>query len=50
MLVINTIKDLLSLAASIYINPLNIKIPVINIVKDLLLLVANIYIDLLVPI
>jgi len=48
MLVVNIIEDLLLLAASTYINPLDIEILVINIVKDLLLLVASTYKDPLV--
>ena len=48
MLVINIIKDLLLLAVSTYIDPLNIEIPVINIIKDLLLLAVSTYKDPLV--
>jgi hypothetical protein len=48
MLVINIIKDLLLLAASTYIDPLDIEIPVINIIEDLLLLAASTYRDPLV--
>jgi len=49
ILVINILKNLLLLAASTYIDPLDIKILVRNIVEDLLLLAANTYIDPLVP-
>jgi len=45
ILVINIIKDLLLLAVSIYIDLLDIKIPVVNIVKDLLSLAASTYRD-----
>ena len=45
MLVVNIIKDLLLLAVSTYIDPLNIKILVINIIEDLLLLAASTYTD-----
>jgi hypothetical protein len=38
---VNIIEDLLLLAASTCIDPLDIKIPVVNIVEDLLLLVAS---------
>ena len=48
MLVVNTIEDLLLLAASTYIDPLDIEILVINIVEDLLLLAASTYRDPLV--
>jgi len=48
MLVINIIKDLLLLAASTYIDPLDIEIPVINTVEDLLLLAVSTYRDPLV--
>jgi len=41
MPVINTIKNLLLLAASTYINPLDIKILVANIVEDLLSLAVS---------
>ena len=37
----NIIEDLLLLAASTYIDPLDIKTPVVNIVEDLLLLAAS---------
>ena len=49
MPVINIIEDLLLLAASTYIDPLDVEIPVINIVEDLLLLVASTRRDPLVP-
>ena len=45
MPVINIIEDLLLLAASTYIDPLDIEIPVVNIVEDLLLLAASTYRD-----
>ena len=45
--VVNTIKDLLLLAASTHTDPLNIKILIINIIEDLLLAV-NTYKDPLV--
>ena len=45
MLVVNIIEDLLLLAASTYIDPLDIEIPVINIVEDLLLLIVSTYRD-----
>ena len=48
MPVINIIEDLLLLAASTYIDPLDIEILVINIVEDLLLLIASTYRDPLV--
>jgi len=48
MLVINIIEDLLSLAVSIYADPLDIEISVINTIEDLLLLVASTYRDPLV--
>jgi len=48
MPVVNIIKDLLLLAASTYIDPLNIKILIVNIVEDLLLLAVSIYRDPLV--
>jgi len=48
MLVINIIEDLLLLAVSTHIDPLDIKILVINIIKDLLLLAASTYRDPLV--
>ena len=41
MPVVNIIEDLSLLAASTYIDPLDIEIPVINIVEDLLLLAAS---------
>ena len=47
MLVINIIKDLLLLAASTYIDLLDVKILVVNIIEDLLLAV-NTYKDPLV--
>ena len=50
MLVVNIIEDLLSLAASTYIDPLAIKIPVINIIEDLLLPEVSTYRDPLVPV
>jgi len=43
MPVINIIEDLLLLAASTRIDPLDVETPVINIVEDLLLLVASTY-------
>jgi len=43
--VINIIKNLLLLAANIYINLLDIKILIKNIVEDLLLLAVSIYIN-----
>jgi len=43
MPVVNIIEDLLLLAASTYIDPLDIEIPVINIIEDLLLLAASTY-------
>ena len=48
ILVVNIIEDLLLLAASTCINPLDIEIPVINIVEDLILLAASTYRDPLV--
>jgi len=48
MPVINIIKDLLSLAASTYIDPLDVETLVINIIEDLLLLAASTYGDPLV--
>jgi len=45
MPVINTIEDLLLLAVSTYINPLDVEIPVINIVEDLPSLAASTYRD-----
>jgi len=48
MPVVNIIEDLLSLAASTYINPLDIEILVINTIEDLLLLAASTYKDPLV--
>jgi len=48
MLVVNIIKDLLLLAVSTYINPLDIEIPIINIIEDLLLLAVSTYRDPLV--
>ena len=45
----NIIEDLLLLAASTYIDPLDIEILVANIVEDLLLLAASTYRDPLVP-
>jgi hypothetical protein len=48
MLVINIIENLLLLAASTYIDLLDIEILVINIVEDLLLLVVSTYRDPLV--
>ena len=48
MPVVNIIEDLLLLAASTYIDPLNIKILVINIVENLLLLAASTRTDPLV--
>ena len=45
----NIIEDLLLLAASTYIDPLDIEILVINIIEDLLLLAASTYRDPLVP-
>jgi len=50
MPVVNIIKDLLLLAASTYIDPLDIKTLVVNIVEDLLLLAASTYKDPLVPV
>ena len=50
MPVINIIEDLLLLAASTYIDPLDIEIPVINIVENLLLLAASTRRDPLVPV
>ena len=47
MPVVNIIKDLLLLAESTYVDPLNIKILVINIIEDLLL-AASTYKDPLV--
>ena len=47
MLVINIIEDLLLLAESTYIDPLDIEILVINIIEDLLL-AASTYRDPLV--
>ena len=44
-LVVNTIEDLLLLAVSTRVDPLDVKILVINIIKDLLLLVASTYRD-----
>jgi len=41
MLVISIIEDLLLLAASTYIDPLDVEILVINIIKNLLLLVIS---------
>jgi len=49
MPVINTIEDLLLLAASTYTDPLDIEILVINTIEDLLLLVVSTYRDPLVP-
>jgi hypothetical protein len=49
MPVINIIEDLLLLAASTRIDPLDIEIPVINIVEDLPSLAASTYRDPLVP-
>jgi hypothetical protein len=48
MPVVNIIEDLLLLAVSTYIDPLDIEIPVINIIEDLLLLAASTYRDPLV--
>ena len=45
ILVVNIIEDLLLLAVSTYIDPLDVKTPVINIIKDLLLLAVSIYAD-----
>ena len=45
----NTIEDLLLLAVSTYVDPLDIEILVINIIEDLLLLAASTYRDPLVP-
>ena len=45
MPVVNIIEDLLLLAASTYIDPLDIEILVINIVEDLLLPTASTYRD-----
>jgi len=45
---VNTIEDLLLLAASTYIDPLDVEIPVINIIEDLLLLAVSTYGDPLV--
>jgi hypothetical protein len=42
---VNIIKNLLSLAASTYIDPPDVEIPVINTVEDLLLLAASTYRD-----
>ena len=41
MPVVNIIEDLLLLAASTYIDPLDVEILVINIVEDLLSLIAS---------
>jgi hypothetical protein len=41
MPVVNIIEDLLSLAASTCVDPLDAEIPVINIVEDLLSLAAS---------
>jgi len=41
----NIIEDLLLLAASTYIDPLDVEIPIINIVEDLPSLVASTYKD-----
>ena len=49
MPVVNIIEDLLLLAASTYIDPLDVEIPVINIVEDLLLPTASTHRDPLVP-
>ena len=49
MLVVNTIKDLLSLAVSTCADPLDVEIPVINTIEDLLLLAVSTYGDPLVP-
>jgi len=46
---VNTIEDLLLLAVSTYVDPLDIEILVINIIEDLLLLAASTYRDPLVP-
>jgi len=48
MPVVNIIEDLLLLAASTCIDPLDIEILVINIIEDLLLLAASTYKDPLV--
>jgi hypothetical protein len=48
MPVVNIIEDLLLLAVSTYIDPLDIEILVINIVEDLLLLAVSTYSDPLV--
>ena len=48
MPVVNIIEDLLLLAASTRIDPLDVEIPVINIVEDLLLPIASTYRDPLV--
>jgi hypothetical protein len=50
MLVVNIIEDLLLLAVSTYIDPLDIEIPVINTVEDLLLLAASTRRDPPVPV
>ena len=48
MLVINIIEDLSLLAASTYIDPLDIETPVVNTVEDLSLPTASTYGDPLV--
>ena len=50
MPVINIIEDLLLLAASICIDPLDVEIPVINIVEDLSSPTVSTYRDPLVPV
>ena len=49
MPVVNIIEDLLLLAASTYIDPLDVEIPVINIIEDLPLLAASTRSDPPVP-
>jgi hypothetical protein len=48
ILVVNIIKDLLLLAKSTCVNPLDIEILVINIIEDILLLIVSTCIDPLV--